>query len=50
MRWIVAAGSPFIGMTCCGPFSSEDEANAWAEAELDNVPDWWVVELEGVGG
>ena len=44
MKFIVMSGNPIDGLQFTGPFSSTDDAVAWAE-ELCKT-DWWVVPLE----
>jgi hypothetical protein len=38
--FIVVVGNPAQGFTTYGPFSSGDEATAWAEQITDDT--WWV--------
>lgn len=42
MKYCVAAGNPFEGLTLHGPFDTWEEANEFA-ASTDG--DWWIVDL-----
>lgn len=44
MRYCVAQGNPFDGVTLYGPFDTTEEADEWATANGDNL-DWWIVDL-----
>jgi hypothetical protein len=44
--YCILAGNVVDGMTVYGPFLLGDEANEWAEANLDGE-DWWVTKLWG---
>ena len=44
MNFIVVLGNPIDGLQFTGPFSSIDDAVAWAEEVCET--DWWIVPLE----
>lgn len=44
MRYCVAQGNPFDGVTLYGPFETSEEADDWAAANDGNF-DWWIVNL-----
>lgn len=48
MSWITVTGNPFYGLTCWGPFATDDAARSWSDGNLDDEPFVWVIELEEV--
>lgn len=44
--WVVIAGvHPLAELTLYGPFETGDGAEAWAEANVAQVGDWWMREV-----
>lgn len=42
MKYVVAMGNPFDGISLHGPFDSREDAETWAE---DADGDWWVHDI-----
>lgn len=45
MKYCVAIGNPFDGMTLYGPFDDFTDAEVWAEENDNHCDEWWVVSV-----
>jgi len=41
---VVLVGNPVDGLTIYGPFTTAEDANEWADSNI-NADDWWVAPL-----
>ena len=44
-QYVIVIGNPVDGIKLQGPFTSQEEAIAFAEEELAVVDSWWVTKL-----
>lgn len=45
-NWIVIYGNPNNGFSYCGPFSTPQDANDWADNNVATEYDWWITPLQ----
>lgn len=49
-NWIVIYGNPNNGFSYCGPFSTPQDANDWADDNVATEYDWWITPLANPEG